>query len=1114
MKIRLAFAALCLVGQAPLAGCEEAKSPCEGKVCDDKDPCTVDKCNAVTGACEAKDPADGKPCDDGNKCTVSDTCAALKCAGKPKNCDDGDVCTLGEKCDADGACTKGSKKDCDDGKVCTTDTCDPLEGCKNKPNTDTCNDNDACTEGDKCDGGACKGAALKVDDGDPCTTDACTASGGVTHVASTAPCDDKDPCTVNDVCADKKCTPGPKKVCDDSNLCTDDSCDAATGNCKNANNTKDCNDNNACTKDDACDSGTCKGAAVKADDGNPCTDDDCDKKTGVINVANTKACDDGKVCTVGDKCAETKCVAGVAKICDEIDGNACTEPQCLEGAGGCTEVKVKDDAPCTDSDACTVGDKCGNGACLPGAATACNGDGNVCKDWGCDKAIGCTFKSALKGKPCDDKNACTKDDVCDTGACISGASINCQDGEACTDDSCDPAVGCKHAANSQPCDDKNECTTGDACKSGKCAAGAVTACDDKNPCTTDQCDKATGKCGYQAVGDGTPCEDNSLCTNDTVCNVGQCAGGTKVVCKADGNPCTSDECLDATGCKYPAQDGPCDADKSVCTPKDACSAGKCVADTIKSCDDGKVCTTEVCDPLKDCVYTNNTAKCDDGLLCTEGDTCKDGECKVNTPKNCADGNSCTDDKCDQAKGCLNPVALDGSACDDGSACSTGDTCKDGACKSTGESLWLDKKGKALQDRFTDVAVGPDGTIVSVGTQYTDTTTSFSRVVGQASDKSVLFDVKPQKAGSINIITRVTTVQGGGYVAVGQAGLEKPGGWPTMYAMQLNTNGKVDWEAVYDSNGAWGATAAQALGVVARTGGGVVLTGSRYGAFGQGWSGIIGELNSSGALVFTQGYPLPAGFGQGHFYAIAHAPAGGYWLGGRLHYNDAGVAAHILRVQANGAVIFAKVLGKAGAGAIQVSHSLIADKDGVTSFGLSSSGPYGKEDAWVVRLDNNNNVVYERHFGGVENDAFEAAVAAADGGFFVAGSLSVGSAEPAKRAMLGRLSASGLLEWQRTVNQPGSQWRGIALTPAGGIGLAGFTAFQTVGDEDTLVASCDQFGNCDCAASGTCITKPATSVDDKNPCTLDWCEAGAEKHAIGNEGLTCAPSKTCQKGKCL
>jgi len=42
---------------------------------------------------------------------------------------------------------------------------------------------------------------------------------------------------------------------------------------------------------------------------------------------------------------------------------------------------------------------------------------------------------------CQDSNQCALNERCDSGACISDP-VNCDDGNACTQDLCDPAAGC------------------------------------------------------------------------------------------------------------------------------------------------------------------------------------------------------------------------------------------------------------------------------------------------------------------------------------------------------------------------------------------------------------------------------------------------------------------------------------------------------------------------------------------------------------------------------------------------------------------------------------------------------------------------------------------------
>src|SRR6266850_7002063 len=56
----------------------------------------------------------------------------------------------------------------------------------------------------------------------------------------------------------------------------------------------------------------------------------------------------------------------------------------------------------------------------------------------------------------------------------------CDDSNPCTDDLCDPDLGCVHANNSLQCSDGNSCTTNDVCNSGVCVggdrSGSCTAC--------------------------------------------------------------------------------------------------------------------------------------------------------------------------------------------------------------------------------------------------------------------------------------------------------------------------------------------------------------------------------------------------------------------------------------------------------------------------------------------------------------------------------------------------------------------------------------------------------------------------------------------------------------
>ena len=376
---------------------------------------------------------------------------------------------------------------CDDGNVLGGDCCSAL--CQYDAPGAACEDGDACTESDTCDGaGVCTtGSPLVCDDANACTNDSCDSGSGCVFTPNTDPCDDGDLCTTGDVCGAGVCQPGSPVVCDDANVCTDDACVPATGACGFTPNTDPCDDGNLCTTGDVCAAGVCTaGSPLVCDDANACTDDSCNPGSGCVFAPNTDPCDDGNACTTGDVCGAGACQPGGPLVCD--DANACTDDSCIP-ATGCDFAPNTD--PCDDGNACTTGDVCGSGACQPGGPLVCD-DANACTDDSCIPATGCDF--APNTDPCDDGDACTQVDVCGGGVCNGTSPLVCDDSNDCTDDSCDPGTGlCDFVPNTGgPCEDGDLCTGPDTCAAGVCTTGPPLNCDDANACTNDSCVPATG----------------------------------------------------------------------------------------------------------------------------------------------------------------------------------------------------------------------------------------------------------------------------------------------------------------------------------------------------------------------------------------------------------------------------------------------------------------------------------------------------------------------------------------------------------------------------------------------------------------------------------------------
>ena len=165
--------------------------------------------------------------------------------------------------------------------------------------------------------------------------------------------------------------------------------------------------------------------------------------------------------------------------------------------------------------------------------------------------------------------------------------------------------------------------------SAECVADAD--CADGEPCTVAYCDATTGVCVYDAVADGTPCDDQNVCTWHDVCVAGQCTGGP---CDCDdGNPCTDDIVDPAVGCVHvPLQEAPCD-DGDVCTVGDSCRQGVCVGATPRNCDDGNPCTADACHPNVGCAHrlTENCAGLHDERCNDMFDNDQDGLVDMDDP---------------------------------------------------------------------------------------------------------------------------------------------------------------------------------------------------------------------------------------------------------------------------------------------------------------------------------------------------------------------------------------------------------------------------------------------------------------------------------------------------
>ena len=643
-------AGMCVVADVPVVddgidctvdSCDEALDEVvnepDSAQCDDLDPCTDDLCDGEIGCSNTFNLA---PCDDGDLCTADDACLEGVCAGSEVVCDDALFCNGVESCDpATGDCLDGESPVTDDGIDCTEDSCDEdVDEVLNLAVDSVC------------------------DDEDPCTDDWCEADSGCAHDNNVEPCDDGLACTIDDACFQGTCA-GYSKECDDALFCNGlESCDDLTGACLDGW-APPIDDAVACTIDqcdDDLDEVVHLPVDADCDDGDICTDDICSPAAGCVQEFNVNPCTDGDPCTVMDQCLDGLC-AGTPKDCDDTlycNGEESCDPLtgvCLSGSPpdtdddiDCTEdscdeesdllVNEPDDGACDDSNPCT------DDACVAGA-----GCQNIPNTAACDDLDHCTLAdTCLEGvcggapKLCDDTLYCNGLEVCnpESGDCQAGLPpddadeiactldgcdeesdsiyhtpdhVKCTDDNVCTDDTCDPALGCLNVNNTSECDDLDACTVQDLCAHGLCS------------------------------GEPVVCSNLLFCDGLETCSPqsGECVAGQAPITN-DQLDCTLDSCDEEVDAIVHVADG-----------------------TL--CNDENGCTDDSCDPELGCVFSPNTVPCDDGEECTDGDACGDGACQPGG-WTCEDCTNDLDDNSNGATDCCDALCADYPACQFESGC--------------------------------------------------------------------------------------------------------------------------------------------------------------------------------------------------------------------------------------------------------------------------------------------------------------------------------------------------------------------------------------------------------------------------------------------------------------
>ncbi len=213
-----------------------------------------------------------------------------------------------------------------------------------------------------------------------------------------------------------------------------------------------------------------------------------------------------------------------------------------------------------------------------------------------------------------------------------------------------------------------------------------------------------------------------------------------------------------------------------------------------------------------------------------------------------------------------------------------------------------------------------------------------------------------------------------------------------------------------------------------------------------------KLNSLGDLIWQKTF---GGSGRDVAHCVDLTSDGGYIVAGDAWSDDGhitnfqgGADCWVVKLDAEGKIEWEKALGGTG---IERGNDIQQTRDGgYIVVGLTRSnnghvtGSHGKFDYWAVKLNKSGDVEWQRACGGSEEDYGQSIQQTSDDGYIMAGQTQstdgdVTSNDGGADLWMVKLSAFGVLEWEKAIGGSMAEWgSSIQQTTDGGFITAGYS----------------------------------------------------------------------------
>lgn len=304
----------------------------------------------------------------------------------------------------------------------------------------------------------------------------------------------------------------------------------------------------------------------------------------------------------------------------------------------------------------------------------------------------------------------------------------------------------------------------------------------------------------------------------------------------------------------------------------------------------------------------------------------------------------------------------------------------------------------------------------------------------------------------------------------------------FWLIKINLNGEIIWNKTYGGSGD-----DKGQEVIETLDGGFAITGYSMSADGDGSNNEgfhdnwIIKLDANGEIQWEKSYGFT---GHDHAYSILQTLDGGYFMTGFLDVTASGGDGNSRRrhgvgeywchrLDANGDIVWRRYFG--GTNNDRSFDAVQSNDGGFVITGFTESNDFditnsrGSYDFWVIKLDANGNLVWEKSIGGSEIDQARSIAKTNDNAYLIVGNAFSSDGDINQNLgnsdyFVAKLSDDGTIIW--TKNYGGSAFDyATAITPSNqGFLITGYSqstdnhVSTNYGDNDFWVLQIDHNGN--------------------------------------------------------